>query len=569
MKPSCKSMCVTVALGVLALPCGGLTQQEGVLVNPTPADLEAVLESLKIDFKKSREKPAILYHYVKDGQRTTLWYYLAKKELMLQALFKGTALERLNAWNDKTFFSRAYLRKSTGESVLEWNLDIQGDVTKNTIRRFIRRFEEEMSDFREFLGEPKKSASAMKFSKDQVKEVTASFPFDAKGNQVQLTWKVHYIIDRRNGLCIVGAWLKGNQSPRWLKVVHDLRVTDLYVPYADNSNRFFDMELERFPQHGPWPLDELATGKDNLLGPHGRLLNEFTVREDRDAGLLWLYSDQKYSMTKQGSKERRGKTFAVRRQEMILWSVFQASNYFYIMQYAFQNDGSIRCRVGSTGRNFHTRAHKTGHMHNTLWRIQLDIGGSGPEVFPGTLAANQRVFLVKHEESDEGQGKATTRESPVQNEGGWDWDAREFTAIRVSNPDVKNRVGSAVAYDVVSERHGSSRHYAPKRQRGDFQFPSDQFTQHDFWLTNDSADHTDQRQLPAYVVDKKPLQGAPVIWHHSSNLHVPRDEDFLDTGEIGCAIAMFSGFQLTPRHLFVDTPYLKTVPLGLSAPANP
>ena len=93
-----------------------------------------------------------------------------------------------------------------------------------------------------------------------------------------------------------------------------MHVTHLYVPYANGQPRYFDMDLKIFPKHGPWKLDQLATGKENVLGPHGKLLDEFTVREDVDGGLLWVFTDKDFGMEKQVEKERQGNTFAMRRQ---------------------------------------------------------------------------------------------------------------------------------------------------------------------------------------------------------------------------------------------------------------
>ncbi len=395
-------------------------------------------------------------------------------------------------------------------------------------------------------------------------EVHVDFPLGAQGDQVRTSWKVRYRIDPRHGLGIVGAWLKRpGENPPWLKVVEDLHVTHLYVPYADNSHRYYDMDKRWFPQHGPWKMDELAIDRANLLGSAGKFLDDYTVREDRDAGLLWLYNDANWHMEKQYPGERLGRTFAYRRQEMVLWGVYQASNYFYIFQYAFHNDGTIVCRLGSTGKNLYGHSAKRGggHMHNALWRVQLDLGGTGPDAVPKRLAKENLVDWIKHEETSDGRGEGETKKYPIKQEQGYEWKAEEFTAFRFTNPEVKNSLDRPVSYDFVPLRYGSARHFSPPwvlKGKG-LKFPNDEFARKDFWITNNDPQYTDYRELPGYVQDEKTLGGNPVLWHISSNLHVPRDEDFVGPKERrdpGCATVMFSGFELRPRSVFRDTPFL-------------
>ena len=79
-------------------------------------------------------------------------------------------------------------------------------------------------------------------------------------------------------------------------------------------------------------------------------------------------------------------------------------------------------------------------------------------------------------------------------------------------------------------------------------------------MTNLDKAHTNYEHLPTYVKDKNKLGGNAVLWHWSSNLHIPRDEDFVGPGgkmrAKGCAVVMWNGFDLRPRNLFSGTPFL-------------
>ena len=125
------------------------------------------------------------------------------------------------------------------------------------------------------------------------------------------------------------------------------------------------------------------------------------------------------------------------------------------MQYGFHNDGTVTCRFGSTGQNLHNHVGPgTGHMHNAGWRVHLDLGGSGPDV-DKKLADKIEVYRVSHVETAAGKGKASTQETAIVNEGGVDWNAEQFTLLRMRNPKSLNELSHAINYDLVPLRLGS------------------------------------------------------------------------------------------------------------------
>ena len=64
-----------------------------------------------------------------------------------------------------------------------------------------------------------------------------------------------------------------------------------------------------------------------------------------------------------------------RGQELVLWSVLDAGNYNYVIEWSFRDDGSISGRAGSTGPKLGGPNDKRGHMHNFSWRIDIDLTG--------------------------------------------------------------------------------------------------------------------------------------------------------------------------------------------------
>ena len=62
----------------------------------------------------------------------------------------------------------------------------------------------------------------------------------------------------------------------------------------------------------------------------------------------------------------------------MLWGVQDAANYDFIIEYRLRDDGSIGFRLGATGYNnpfYPPRSTTEAHMHDVLWRIDVDLNG--------------------------------------------------------------------------------------------------------------------------------------------------------------------------------------------------
>jgi hypothetical protein len=193
-------------------------------------------------------------------------------------------------------------------------------------------------------------------------------------------------------------------------------------------------------------------------------------------------------------------------------------------------------------------------MHNCLWRIGIKLA---PVAAP---RANNQVALVglpydpKKLGSD---GKLDIK--PIRTESFHDWKPKEYTRIRVSNPDfsvfpqdAKTRL--PIGYDLVALMQGQPRHY---------RFEDESFSHHDFWVTRSDCPEKMYINLGKYFARQKqpvPLNGSDgvVLWHQSSGLHVPRAEDGIlvgnDSANDGQALVYWTTVELRPRNLFPTTP---------------
>jgi hypothetical protein len=128
---------------------------EKVFKSMTPADAEAFLGKMEIDFKKAESKVVGTSFYdFKRKNFTMRFYCFDGKDLMLDAVFPAMPLERVNDWNIKAKFSRATLqRDARGPFVtLESNLDLLGGVTEGTLKQFVLSFEDEVRLFAKYAG---------------------------------------------------------------------------------------------------------------------------------------------------------------------------------------------------------------------------------------------------------------------------------------------------------------------------------------------------------------------------------------------------------------------------------
>jgi Cu2+-containing amine oxidase len=313
-------------------------------------------------------------------------------------------------------------------------------------------------------------------------------------------------------------YFRKSPTAPFVKVVYDMRVAEILVPYHPGQPRYHDIGGFTFG------LDTL-TAADCPPAAGGQLQDANVCLERHDRGLMW----------------KDGISGAARRgEEMVLWASLDAANYSYVQSYAFRDDGAIIARVAATGQNLPSQP-TTPHAHNALWRVDLDFNG-----------VTNDSQLVEHAENIAlPNSTGTDSATPIATAGSFAWKPQNFTSLAITSPTLKNSHGTTSSYELFPLPEGGlSRHSEP-------------YAQADFWVTPYNASQTDPTQLPSYVAGGPPVATRDIVfWVKGTVHHHPRSEDGVTAGGqwIGTAHTMWTGFMLMPHNLFDCAPLYKPCP---------
>jgi len=331
-------------------------------------------------------------------------------------------------------------------------------------------------------------------------------------------------------------------SPQY--IIKRAGLAEMFVPYDDRSETYYDMSF------GDDRLDQID--QQDLPAEYGALVyfrnpargTLFYTRdpipkigvECRDEGIGYLCKEP-------GSHVRR------RIQEVVVWSVYDAFNYDYIIEYTFHEDGRITFRTGATGYNlpFNT---SEAHVHNGLWRVSTKLLGRD----------DNQVVQFTHQEDGSGY-RATDSFTPIPTEETADWNQLQFSSLLVESQTQTNDYGHLIGYE-----------FYPYDRKGQGKF-QETFTQHDQDLTNDNPGEdgtgtgtnnwlytwfNPNNYLLAYL-NNEPLGGTGdgiVLWYFGSTHHEPTDADNqMGSGaRTGITLMHWLGFEMIPHNFFDYNP---------------
>lgn len=307
---------------------------------------------------------------------------------------------------------------------------------------------------------------------------------------------------RSQTLVISDAEFRPGAAAAPVKVLGDLRMSEIFVPYHSGTPRLHDMSDVAFS------LVALTTTE--CTG--ARLGANHVCLEAGDRGLAWR---DPYAHA-----SRRG-------EKIVLWSILNAGNYDYVMQYEFHDDGTIEVRAGATGRKLGGADDTNGHFHNFAWRIDLDV--DGPE--------NDTV----HVSSARVARQVAEVEKTISMEQGIRWDAKGFTHVEVGDEGSRNGRGRPRGYTLSPVVEGMTR------------FP-ETWTKFPLWVTRSHGPGSEllARRVDQYASDREAVASADVVlWYFASHDH---ESDMRDEDRQTVPVA-WVGFRLEPQNLWDGTPF--------------
>lgn len=315
---------------------------------------------------------------------------------------------------------------------------------------------------------------------------------------------------RQNG--IKGIWIESAEVRRpnelnFTKVLDLSGPAEMFVAY-NNGPCFDPGTIDRLYDMNPFAVVDTVSNADRppfLSSTLGTLLGDPApklVIETRDLGLAWIQKNHTGS-----PPDARARAY-----EVVAWSVYDAGNYDYIVQYGFRNDGTITLRMGATGFNS-PKDPFAGHMHNALWFLHFDMFDDGMEF----VEIEEHIENIGAGAGDGGLSLAV--------ESTFVLDPETFRTLHVSAPNFFNYHGSVPGYAIVpAHLTGMARHNGGT---------SEDWTHWDFavtrwrpseygWMTTASP------VLPESYVEPS-INGEfpddPVLWYRTSAYHDPHDED--------------------------------------------
>jgi hypothetical protein len=339
---------------------------------------------------------------------------------------------------------------------------------------------------------------------------------------------------------------------RWLTVLKNLEVGEIFVPYNHLQPVFLDVADHSF---------RLINIKPEYLGPScvipGEILDSAdprmkgkVMKEVHDDGLRWMNG---------ANNTRRG-------EKMLITALFNGGNYRYILEYGLTDDGAIHCRMGATAHNYFSKQ-KDGrdvHLHVGCWRWDPELREEGDNPIGGPKE-NEVKLVRRMPQARAPDGKFRVDVAPFNPdseghavEGFADWKPDEFTVLRVQSTVRKNgsKEPQFTGYDVITQRSGTARNYPSQYA----------FINHDYWVTRRRANQPLFKNVPVYANRKQSIDGWPItVWHACATVHIPRGEDYGVDGvsaSQGAAITSWTGFMLRPVNLFDSTPLYGKPPPG-------
>jgi primary-amine oxidase len=398
--------------------------------------------------------------------------------------------------------------------------------------------------------------------------------FTVTGNVIEWQrWHLHAHIDPVEGLVISDVSYTDGERRR--PILHRASIGEMVVPYGDTSEDFYFRNVFDAGEYNLGKtVGSLSLGCDCLgeiryldavLADEGgapyTVSNAICLHEE-DYGILWKHWDFRYVERAEVRRSRR----------MVVSAIHTIGNYEYGFFWYFYLDGTIQFEAKLTGI-VQTRAVAPGEKprygtlvapqldapnHQHLFCMRLDMEVDGPQ---NSVVEVDAVGLPVGPDNPHGNA-IVARETVLENErdGRRACDPRTARTWKIVNPNVRNRLGSPVAYKLVPFT-GPTLLAAPESDLA----RRAEFARAHLWVTRYSpdelhpaGDYPNQHPgdgIATWIRQERDLVNTDVVlWHTFGTSHLPRPEDW---PVMPCD---YVGFTLKPAGFFDRNPALDVPP---------
>jgi primary-amine oxidase len=400
------------------------------------------------------------------------------------------------------------------------------------------------------------------------------------GNMVSWqNWKFHYRIDPREGLVISTVTYDDEGKER--KVLYRGSMAGMLVPYGDPSPGWY---FRAYMDAGEYGMGKLLTSQvRNADAPsHALFLDAVMADEqgkayevknavsifERYANAEWRHFESLY-----GYNDARA------RRELVVRSVSTIGNYDYTFDWIFEQNGNIRIDVGASGievvkgveaRHLHDDPHGYETAHGTLvdeftvaphhqhiynFRLDLDVDGEKnsflrlePKAVPVAVETPRKSGMIIEEKKFRTEGETPQKFNPMN-------------IPLAYNPEVKNKQGYSVAYQVIPAAQGTHPFAGePLFTPDDWIMKRAGFTKYHLWVTPydprqkyPEGDYPNQSKtetgLAKWVQENRSIENRDnVVWVTTGTTHIPRAEEWpiMPTEWASVLLKPFNFFDKTP-----------------------
>ena len=416
-------------------------------------------------------------------------------------------------------------------------------------------------------------------------EGESSLPITIKGSGIEWDiWKFRYRVDKRPGVVLSAVNVKN--VDKWRSVLYQANLSEVFVPYQDPGKAWYWRTYMDSGEYGFGVfLSPLVAGLDcpknakylpgvvhQDNGQPVEIPNAICVFE-RDVGRpAWRH----YEIFAQSDKQAVPAEGRVAK-ELVLRSASEVGNYDYLVDYVFQQNGSINIDVIATGidavKGVHTKHLKDetakndtkygsliaphlvapNHDHYFNFRLDFDIDGTDNTFYktsldkgPADKNSPRKSFWV-----------ANPKPIPSELEGRLRIDNERPALYTVVNSNLEGQLGHQPSYAIMPRDTVA---YGPYDYENDPPMKRNAYIGYSFWNTlydqnkryaggkfafaSDGSD-----TLATWVKKNRSIKNQDIVtWYTIGFHHVPHTEDWpvMSGHQVGIELRPYNFFAFNP-----------------------